>query len=233
MARFPKIFAAVARLCRQNMLIIGLIGASVFCLFLLALRLALSHNSTYSLMSRNLFLAWPPLASAFFAYKYHKKPAVVFRVTTALCVVLWLVFLPNAPYLVTDLVHFSPRYDMSLWFDLIMFVAYAVTGLLYGSISIYWMQQLVRKMAGAAAGWLFVCGVSALSSFGIYLGRFQRWNSWDVISHPIGLLTDIWQNVRHPLSHFQTFAFSTLFTLFLMSVYLIVTALTHLSEENR
>ena len=231
MSKSHKTFALVARLVHQNLLFISLVGSSVFCLCLPAIRIAFTHHSTYSFMVRNLILAWPALISAYIVHKIYQKQRNGIRIAAVICSGIWLVFLPNAPYLITDFVHFSPRDDISLWFDLIMFAAFAVTGLFYGCISVYWMQQLVTKTMGTAAGWLFVTGVSVLSSFGIYLGRFQRWNSWDVISHPLGLVGDVWQNFRHPIAHFQMFVFSALFTVFLLSTYLVVSALAHLSRE--
>ena len=226
-----QILAAIPRLYRHYMLFASLIFASLVCIVILALRLAHTHSPTYSFLAWNLFLAWLPLISAFIAYKLYQNVFRLFQFLSVTCMGVWLVVLPNAPYLITDIMHLTPRNDIFFWFDLTMFTAFAVTGLLYGLVSLIWMQRIVFKMAGMLASWGFVVGVLALSSFGIYLGRFQRWNSWDVIRNPVGLLTDIWENVRHPVAHFQTFAFSGLFTLFLIASYFMLSAITYLLRD--
>lgn len=201
--------------------------SSILCIAILALRIAHTHSFTYSFLGWNLFLAWLPLISAYGAYKLRQSLPRIFQILSTVSMGVWFIFLPNAPYLITDLAHLAPRSDMFFWFDVTMFVAFAVTGLLYGLVSLYWMQQLVFKKVGTLVSWGFAVAVLAFSSFGVYLGRFQRWNSWDVISNPMGLLTDIWQNVRHPLTHFQTYAFSGLFTLFLITAYFMLSTITH------
>ncbi|HVO43877.1 MAG TPA: DUF1361 domain-containing protein [Aggregatilineales bacterium] len=227
-----KTTSAICRLYRQTAVFAAMAFLSALCLSMLAVRIAYTGNLTFVFLAWNLFLAWLPLASAFVAYRFYPKCVGLLRALPVACMGIWLVFLPNAPYLLTDLVHLMPRHDMSFWFDLTLLVAFAMTGLLYCLVSLYWMQQLVVRIAGPAVSWGFVLGVSALSSFGIYLGRFQHWNSWDVVSNPMGLLVDIWQNVRHPVTHFQTFAFSGLFTLFLMAAYFMLSVLTGLRQER-
>ena len=97
---------------------------------------------------------------------------------------LWLLFLPNAPYLLTDLIHLGSRDDAPLWFDLVLFSAFAWTGAFLGFLSIYLMQVVVRRTHGALLGWALVGGSLLASGFGIYLGRSLRWNSWDFVTSP-------------------------------------------------
>ncbi len=229
----PKALIALSRLYRQNTVFVSVVFSSILCLFILGLRIAYTRNLRFSFLAWNLFLAWLPLISAFAAFKLQPKLPGRFRILLLTFMGVWLIFLPNAPYLITDLVHLKARSDISFWFDLTMLIAFAVTGLLYGLVSLYWMQQVVFKLAGSAASWIFVLSATGLSSFGIYLGRFLHWNSWDLVGNPVGLLTDIWQIVRHPIANFETFAFSGLFTLFLIGTYSLLSALTRLPEENR
>jgi uncharacterized membrane protein len=90
---------------------------------------------------------------------------------------LWLLFLPNSPYLVTDLVHLKPRPSVPLWFDILLVQSFVLTGLLLGFLSVYLMHRLVTHAYGWKIGWLFTLLILALTGFGIYLGRFERWNS--------------------------------------------------------
>jgi uncharacterized membrane protein len=94
------------------------------------------------------------------------------------------------------------------------------------------MQMLVRRAAGGALSWVFALGVLGLSGFGIYLGRFQRWNSWDVLLSPAALLADIVVRLQHPLAHWRTFVFSGLFSLVMLSAYLTFAALAHWHWER-
>ncbi len=95
------------------------------------------------------------------------------------CAALWLVFFPNAPYIITDLLHLSAQDGVPVWYDLILLSAFAWTGAMLGMISLGLMHVLVARVAGGAWSWIFVLGVLMLSGFGVYLGRFPRWNSWD------------------------------------------------------
>src|SRR6185369_17014874 len=125
-----------------------------------------------------------------------------------------------------------PRPDAPLWFDVLLVVAFAWTGLCLGLVSLSLMQALVRRAAGTLASWLFALGVLSISGVGIYIGRFLRWNSWDVFISPGGILTDLMQTVQHPLLHARSVVFSGLFSLFLLSAYFMFVALTHLHTES-
>src|SRR5260221_12228916 len=150
---------------------LSIIISSALCMAMLAFRIVYTHNASYSFLAWNLVLAWLPLISALIAYQLNHKSSQRFRLLVVICSTVWLVFLPNAPYLITDLVHLNPNYGIAFWYDLTMFVSFAWTGLLCGLLSLYWMQQIVSKLVGATLSWAFVLGVTALSSFGIYLGR--------------------------------------------------------------
>ena len=97
---------------------------------------------------------------------------------------LWLLFLPNAPYIVTDFVHLTARSTVPLWFDGVELSAFAWTGMLLGFVSLYLVHAVARHRFGGTAGWLGVLAVLGLVSAGVYLGRVKRWNSWDLITQP-------------------------------------------------
>jgi len=216
---------------RQLAVIASLVFATFVCIGLLVLRVAYSHRSTYSWLMWNLFLAWLPAFSALVAYNVYKKQSWLKWLVTPGCALVWLVFFPNALYLVTDLIHLHPQSDAPFWFDLILLVAFAWTGFFLGLVSLSLMQEVVRKVAGTITSWLFALGVLGLSSFGIYLGRFLRWNSWDLFFNPLRLLGDVAEQVRHPLAHFQTLVFSSLFAFVFVAMYLTLIAVTHFQHE--
>ena len=228
-----KPLPAFLRHYRQLGVIASLIFASLVCLGLLVLRVAYSHSLHYVWLLWNLSLAWLPAASALIAYNLHKHHSKLSWFLVSACAVAWFFFLPNAPYLVTDMIHLRAQPDAPFWYDLLLLLAFAWTGLFLGLVSLLLMQELVRRFAGAITSWLFAIGMLGLSSFGIYLGRFLRWNSWDVLFNPLRLLVDVAQPVIHPLAHTQTVVFSVLFAFFLVAMYLTLAALMNFQPDVR
>jgi uncharacterized membrane protein len=143
---------------------------------------------------------------------------------------LWLLFLPNAPYIITDLKHVGVGGGVPVLYDVLLLSAAAWTGLLLGLTSLFLMHAVARRVIGAANAWAFVVAVLALSSFGIYLGRVQRWNSWDVFVRPGSLLGEIASGLVHPLSHPRPIALTVLLTSFLLASYLVFYSLARISS---
>jgi len=222
---------ALIRRYRQLAVLASLAFASAICLAMLVARVVYSANLSFSFLAWNLFLAWLPLLCSLFAYNAYKRRSRLSWLVVAGCALAWLLFFPNAPYILTDLMHLRPRPDVPLWFDVLLVIAFAWTGLFLGLISLSLMQALVRRAAGTLASWGFALGVLSLSGFGIYIGRFLRWNSWDVFLSPGGLMADLLDAAQHPLLHARSLVFSGLFSLFLLSAYIMFVALTHLQVE--
>jgi len=215
---------------RQYPLILALAFATAVCAGLLALRMAYTRGITYFFLLWNLFLAWLPLLSALVAYNLHSRWLSFTSVLVAASAVVWLVFFPNAPYILTDILHLQAG-DVPLWYDLILLISFAWTGSFLGHVSLYLMQIIVRRIVGPIWSWVFALGTLGLGSLGIYLGRFQRWNSWDLLHRPLDILRDIWQPIRHPFAHPQTVAFSVLFYLFLVASYWMMVALVDFGRD--
>ena len=129
--------------------------------------------------------------------------------------------------------HLRQTSIVPLWFDVLFFVAFAWTGFFLGLVSLLLMQEIIRKTAGVKAGWLFAFVVLVLSSFGIYLGRFLRWNSWYLFLNPQQLIAGVSEQAQDPFSRFQAFVFCVLFAGFFISMYLALVALTHFHSDLR
>ena len=213
---------------RQLAVVASLAFSSAICAALLAGRMLYTESLVYGFLAWNLMLAWLPMLCSLFAYNAYKRRSRLSWLVVAGCALAWLLFFPNAPYILTDLMHLAPRPDAPLWFDVLLVLAFAWTGLCLGLVSLSLMQALVRRAAGTLASWVFALGVLSLSGAGIYLGRFLRWNSWDVFISPGGILADVMAAVQHPLLHARSVVFSGLFSLFLLSAYCMFFALTHL-----
>jgi len=221
-----------------------LVLSSVAALSILGFRLYYSGTAGYWFMVWNLFLAWVPLMFAVPVYLLRDggRRAVAPMLVLG---VAWLLFFPNAPYLLTEFMHLDPGYRVSqrplvrlaavsprgvvpVWYDVVLILAFAWNGLLLAFVSLHLVQRAVRHRLGASWGWATVVLVLGLSGFGISLGRFQRWNSWDILSEPTALLADVGHRLLVPHAHPRTTAVTILFAGFLLIAYVSVLALAAL-----
>jgi uncharacterized membrane protein len=206
---------------------LALTFASATSVLLVAARIIWTGRLGYSFLVWNLFLAWLPMMFALLACeKYQSTSGRDWRFLGLAGA--WLLFFPNAPYIFTDLIHLTTRYYPQFWVDLSLILLCALTGLVLGFVSLYLMQSVVERMLGRAASWLFIAAVAALSGFGIYLGRFLRFNSWDVLFRPRQVAHGIGHWVADPLANSISLAFPLLFGTFVFITYLLLYALTHL-----
>jgi uncharacterized membrane protein len=207
--------------------VLALAFASAFCVALVVARIMWTSNLAYSFLVWNLFLAWLPMVFALLGCeRYHSARARDWRFLGLAGG--WLLFFPNAPYIFTDLIHLTARFYAGFWVDLSLILLCALTGLVLGFVSLYLMQSVVRRVLGRAASWLFIAGVAVASGFGIYLGRFLRFNSWDVLLKPRQVYHGIGHWAADPLANSTSFAFPVLFGAFVFVTYLMLYALTHL-----
>ena len=229
--------------CGRDQVFLGaaLALSSVAALAVLAARFVYSGTAGYAFMVWNLFLAWIPLALAlpirFDLSRGRRGIAVV-----AGLAFLWLLFFPNAPYLLTEFQHLHPDHALTarpigllagvspgrgvpVWYDVVLLVLFAWNGLLLAFVSLRLVQRSVAARAGAILGWTTVIVAFVLSGFGVSLGRFQRWNSWDLFSRPTALIADVASRVLNPLAHPRTAAVTVLFAMVLLLVYLALIAL--------
>ena len=191
--------------------------STVFAVGLLYYRVHISQHMTYFFLLWNLFLAAIPLGiSTIAVYWAHlgKYKLLIFCALGA-----WLLFFPNSPYILTDLFHLKTRSGSPLWFDLGLLLTFAWTGLMMGMISLIDVQQIVKKYFGNIISEFFSITVLCLCAFGIYLGRFQRWNSWDLFTQPGGLLNDISERVVDPAQDPRMLGMTLLFSGFLLLGY--------------
>jgi uncharacterized membrane protein len=202
----------------------SLLGGLLILASIISLGLAQMHNKisgidNYSFLPFNLILAWIPLIAAVAAY-IASRNRFTFYLIMPICTLVWLIFFPNAAYLLTDFQHLTSANGSSpLWFDVILLIWFAWTGLLLGVASLYLMQEIVAHTFSPVVGWIFAIGATALSSVGIYLGRFLRWNSWDLLQDPVPIAKDMYGIVRNPISNLPIYAFTILFTLLFLFIY--------------
>jgi uncharacterized membrane protein len=184
----------------------------------------------YANLVWNLFLAWIPYGFSISADGLHRlfprqwwwliPPGVI-----------WLLFFPNAPYILTDFFHLEPRYGSPLWYDMLLLIVFSFTGIFLAVASLRTMQRLVSYYAGKYVGWTFAFLALVLGGLGIYLGRFERWNSWDMLTQPERILADLLSPMTDPLNSLRFFGFSGLFTVFLLICYLMFATMKRPDER--
>lgn len=185
----------------------------LFNLSLLLFRMALTETFFYGFLIWNLILAGIPYLmtctmEANAANMQHKT--LLFACSSA-----WLLFLPNAPYIITDFLHFKRESSMPEWFDVLLLTSFSWSGIALGFLSMNTMQAIWENRFNSCVSWVFIFCCCLLSGFGIYLGRFLRYNSWDIVRNPAALIADV------PLSlmQFKTIGFSLGYGLFLFLSY--------------
>jgi len=174
--------------------------AFLACGALLSGRMVFTLSLNYLFLPFNLVLAALPIAFSIL-FSHAKKPSR--RVCFA---ALWLLFFPNAPYIITDFIHLTRiggAHGAPLWFDVLLVASYAGAGLIFGYVSLLQMQNSIAANFPRAS-WGMAMLSCFLAGFGIYLGRFLRWHSVHIFLDPVPLLLDVLDRFLNPLNHPRT-----------------------------
>lgn len=214
---------------RRVATIFALVLASGLCVLLLTAREWHTGTNGYRFLVWNLLLAWIPFLLSLLLYDAFQRGRS--RAGVVLVGALWLLFLPNAPYMVTDLVHLGEIPGAPLWFDGAMISAFAATGLLLGLGSVILVHAVALRVLGRLLGWLALLPVLGLCSFGVLLGRFGRLNSWDVLVRPARLGDLLAVRLADPLGNGRAVAAAIAYTAFLALAYLVLYTLSSLRLE--
>jgi uncharacterized membrane protein len=177
-----------------------------------------NHSGEYSYLIWNLFLAWLPLVFAVRLIKVlkHKLWSSWEGLAWSFA---WLVFLPNSFYMISDFIHLREIQRVDILYDALMFTSFIYTGVVLGFSSLYLVHLQLRRRLDMvqAAIWtgltLFICSIA------IYIGRDLRWNSWDIITNPGGLLFDVSERLGHITNYPQMLVTIFAFFILLSSMY--------------
>ena len=197
-----------------------------FTLSLLIIRIIVSNELTYIFLAWNLFLAWIPFVLSQRLSHTNNRLKILF--ITA----LWLLFLPNAPYIITDFLHLKQRIPVPYWYDILLLFSAALNGLLLGLSSLLTVEKFLLKRYGSKISAIIILCSFFLCAFGVYIGRYLRWNSWDIIVNPGSVTGDILDRVFNPFDHFGTWAVTILFgSFFYVMYYSIKNLIDHKSNQ--
>ncbi|MGG9971253.1 DUF1361 domain-containing protein [Ferruginibacter sp. SUN002] len=173
---------------------------------MLVCRVLYADTKTYLFLLWNLFLAWIPFKVSLFLKTNQTKFISTFLIS------IWLLFFPNALYIVTDLIHLEQRQNIPIWYDAVLLFTSSLVGLIMAFASLYKVEIFLRAKftRPLVNGVVFLCLFAG--SFGVYLGRFLRWNSWDIVSEPLLLVKQIAIRCVYPVEHYRTWAVTVLLT---------------------
>ncbi|MBK6930515.1 MAG: DUF1361 domain-containing protein [Saprospirales bacterium] len=171
----------------------------------------------------NLLLAWIPYVVALQLERTQRRGVRLKAFWGWL--VLWLLFLPNSPYIVTDFIHLKYRPPVPVYFDMVLLFSFASTGLLLGLLSLYEIRIALRRLFPAWKTELLMLTAIGLSGFGVWLGRFQRWNSWDVLLNPGHVLRQVGRTMARRHDLIEAFGVSALIGSLLLIGYLLLSVM--------
>ena len=191
-----------------------LIKLILYCAGLLILRMFMTHKAGFFFLAWNLFLAWLPYM---FIRSFDKVSGTAKKIAMML---LCILFLPNAPYIVTDLFHLKKELVAPLWLDTILILSFALAGLVFFILTIQELLILVKRFRNTQRIHFFSkVSLMLLSAYGVYLGRYLRFNSWDIISDPFHLAHGMARSVLHHDHFKETWGMTITFAAFLFLIY--------------
>ena len=186
------------------------------CITLVIARIIKTEQFSFVFMFWNLFLAFVPYWISVYLFKHRETRLIKFVILGG----VWVLFLPNAPYMITDLFHLHNRADLPIWYDLLLILSFAIIGMYLFYLSIHQMKEVVKVKLPTLYRPVFLILLFIAVSYGVYIGRFLRLNSWDII-HPISLTkTCLSTFIQLPcLKDMSCFTF--LFSIFLSFLYIL------------
>lgn len=193
------------QILKLNDLYFNIILSVGFAVLLLLFRMKIAGSFYYLFLIWNLFLAGIPFAIT--QLLKHRTKLRSSKIPAYLVFGVWLLFLPNSPYIITDLVHLNINFSNLMWLDLFLVFVFAFNGVLLGVLSMLDMFEFLKERYDNRIAKHILFQVCLLSGYGIYLGRFLRFNSWDITTKPTTLLVQITQSIYEPKAWLITFAF--------------------------
>ncbi|WP_460218163.1 DUF1361 domain-containing protein [Psychroserpens sp. MEBiC05023] len=188
---------------------------------LLMVRMKLNQSFYLLFLVWNLFLAIIPFAITTTLVSKSKPHKLLLLFSFA----VWLLFLPNAPYMVTDLMHLTRTNNQFLWLDILVIMSFAFNGLILFFLSLSDMENLLKSYIKSSLIFPIMLCIFGLTAFGIYLGRFLRYNSWEILNNPFALFSDMFALIFEP--NLEAWIFTLTFASFLAISYWMLKAFSN------
>ena len=191
-----------------------LILSILFTMSLLLVRFLYAQTLDYSFYGWNTFLAAIPYAVSTQLVKMKK-----INLIAVILLFVWLAFFPNAPYMITDLLHYEERLPVPFWFDILLVISAAWNGLILGLISLMNVEIFLSQFLKPVWIKLSVFASLLLCGYGVFIGRFLRFNSWDILTDPRILVYSSAHHVLLPQRYPKLWVFTILFAVLLTVIY--------------
>jgi uncharacterized membrane protein len=206
-----------------------IISFLLFIVLMLTLRISYANNIRYAFLLWNLFLAWVPFQLSVTLTESANRN----KWYSYFLLLSWLLFFPNALYIITDLVHLDEsKGDVPVWFDAILLFTCSVAGLIMAFVSLYQVEMFLKKNISPRHTGKLVMSALFLGSFGVYVGRFLRWNSWSIITKPQLLFIDISSHLLLPFHHYKPWVVTLLLTCLFSLLYFALKKLPSVLNER-
>jgi len=190
----------------------------LFSVLMVGFRIIYTGDDFFLFLVWNLFLAYIPCVLSGFLFRrvdWIESTPKFFLVSIG-----WVLFIPNSFYLITDLVHLEYRYVVPFWYDLMLILSFVWNGILLGILSVRQMEKIVAAKWQVKTEVYFIYPVMLLNALGVYIGRYLRFNSWDVIANPFQLASDILFLFIHPVQNRFDWSMIVCYSLFMTLVYI-------------
>ncbi len=215
-----KAAGSITTLRRSRHVLTALGIANTVSVSLFVMRIIGAHSTRYNFLVWNLILAWVPVVLIFWL----KRRLPTSRWLSSLNIMitlLYVAFLPNSFYLVSDLVHLHATGEVNILFDAVLFASFIFNGFIGGMLSLYLIHVELLKRLSRERAHQIIGGIILISSFAIYLGRNLRWSTWDLLLSPAGLIFDVSEPLLNPVAHPQAFLTTVTFFMLISSMYFV------------
>lgn len=190
----------------------------LFSFIVLCVRISITKTMYFTFLVWNVFLAIIPYLMTMYLSDKKKLNKIIFTLIFG----TWLAFLPNAPYIITDLFHLNRSAFKNIWIDTLVISTFAITGMSLFYFSIFQMKNLLKNFFKHKIAEAIIISTIFLSAFGVYIGRFLRYNSWEILSNPLKLFNTIFNMIIHPIQNEEVWFFTLSFGLFLQLGYFVL-----------
>lgn len=204
-----------------------LIFAGAVCCSLVAFRIHHTDRFYFLFLIWNLFLAFIPYVISTYMVMRQEKFSLIKLLPFYFA---WLLFFPNAPYILTDMLHLEARDEIGIWYDMGLILSFAITGLMIAYLSLIDIFEITKAKFNTITAWTLSLFNIIAGSFGVYIGRYLRYNSWDLVVCPKPLFLDIATRMIHPFDYPKTIGVTIIFSGILITGFILLQQLSARKE---
>lgn len=191
----------------------------IFTAILNILRIVLFGTHSFLYIFWNIFLASVPfIMSSFMLIRINKSN--FYNPISIFCFIIWFLFLPNAPYVITDFIHLGEVRNVPVMYDIILLFTSSIVSMLFGLYSMEQMEKILAHKFSEKLIKVIMLLIIFFTSFGIYLGRTLRFNSWDLFVNYHSLFQAIREIFMNSSKHINAYFYTVIFFFLIYTSYI-------------